>query len=105
MRDVSLADFCESFNSAFPVYVEHLVVGWYLSNAKAECLSTEFVLPNMLWMNGDFAQNIQVNKRWETAEEFFKRPEIAMHGIISGFVSATDGKSHEMTHVATSDYR
>ena len=61
--------------------------------------------PHMLSMVADFAQNVVVVKRWETAEEYFKRPEIALHGIISGFVSQADGKMHEMSHVTTSDFR
>ena len=61
--------------------------------------------PHMLSMVADFAQNVVVVKRWETAEEYFKRPENALHGNISGFVSQADGKMHEMSHVTTSDFR
>lgn len=61
--------------------------------------------PHMLSMIADFAQNVQVVKRAETAEEYFKRPEIALHGVISGFVSVTDGEMYEMSHVTSSDYR
>ena len=58
-----------------------------------------------MWMIGDFAQNIEVIKRFETAEEFYKRPEICLHGIVSGFVSTSDKKKHEMSHVTSSDFK
>ena len=102
---MKLTEFCERFSEDFPSYVEHLVIAWYLRNAKSEGFSAESMPPHMLSMIADFAQNIQVIKRLETAEEYFKRPEIALHGVVSGFVSAADGKMYEMSHVTSSDYR
>ena len=105
VTDMSLSMFLESFSSSFPKYVEHLVIGWYLRNAKAEGFSERCMPNHMMWMISDFAQNIQVVKRYETAEEYYKRPEVALHGTVSGMISVQDGKLHEISHVASSDYR
>ena len=105
VTDMSFTEFSETFKNVFPNYVEHIVIAWYLRNAKAEGLSVASMPPHMMWMIGDFAQNIEVVKKWETAEEYFKRPEIALHGIISGFVSSSDKSSHAMSHITSSDYR
>ena len=105
VTDMSLHNFEEKFQAGFPDYSEHVIVSWYLRNAKAEGLSPNFLPENTMWMIGDFAQNIKVIKRHETAEEYFKRPEIALHGILSGFISSSDKRQHEMSLVTTSDYR
>ena len=102
---MSLKSFEDKFKLNFPDYVEHVVIAWYLSNAKAVGLSPASAPEHMMSMIGDFAQNIKVIKRHETAEEYFKRPEIAIHGIISGFVSSSDKKQTDMSHVTSSDYR
>ena len=105
IKDMSVKSFQENFMSSFSSYVEHTVIAWYLRNAKAECFSPESVPPHMMWMIADFAQNIKVEKRWETAEEYFKRPEIALHGIISGIAPISNPGSYEISHVTSSDYR
>ena len=56
-------------------------------------------------MIGDFAQNILVKKRHETSEEYFKRPEIALHGIVSSFLASDNKMQMKTSHVTTSDYR
>ena len=58
----------------------------------------------MMWMIADFAQNVQFVKRFETAEEFFKRKEIALHGIISGISPSDSETGYEMIHVTSSHY-
>ena len=105
VTDMSIREFENAFKSNFSDYVEHLVIAWYLRNAKTEGLSPQSLPEHMIWMIGDFAQNILVIKRHETAEEYFKRPEIALHGIISGFVSSSDKKQHKMSNVTSSDFR
>ena len=105
MTDIDASEFSARFQKDFPHYVEHIVTAWYLRNAKSEGFSAASMPPHMLSMVADFAQNVVVVKRWETAEEYFKRPEIALHGIISGFVSQVDGKMHEMSHVCSSNFR
>jgi hypothetical protein len=102
---MSVKSFQEIFVSSFASYVEHIVISWYLRNAKAECFSTDLVPPHMMWMIADFAQNIKVEKRWETAEEYFKRHEIALHGIISGIAPVSNPGSYEISHVTSSDFR
>ena len=97
--------FEDIFKAAFPKYVEHQVIARYLRNAKAEGLSPPSVPPHMMWMIADFAQNIEVVKRWETAEEYFKRPEIALHGVISGITPMSGKEAYEISHVTSSDYR
>ena len=105
VTDLKVCDFEAKLKSVFPHYAEHLILSWYLSNAKTEGLSPKFLPEDTMWMIADFAQNIKVTKRWETAEEYFKRPEIALHGIVSGFLSSSDKKQHETSHVTTSDNR
>ena len=105
VTDLNFNDFSERFMESFPSYVEHIITAWYLRNAKSEGFSAALMPSHMLSMIADFAQNVQVVKRSETAEEYFKRPEIALHGVISGFVSANDGEMFEMSHVTSSDYR
>ena len=102
---MTVKSFEDRLRAEFPDYVEHIVIAWYLRNAKAECLSPAQVPPHMMWMIADFAQNVEVVKRWETAEEYFKRPEITIHGIISGFSSVAREGTFEMSHVTSSDYR
>ena len=93
----------DKFQTNFHDYVEHLVLSWYLRNAKIEGLTIS--LPhNTVSLIADFAQNIEVVKKWETAEEYFHRPEIAMHGIVSGF-KLDNGDLYQMCHITTSDYR
>ncbi len=102
---MKVRSFEDRFEEAFPNFVEHKVIAWYLRNAKTEGLSQTSVPPHMMWMVADFAQNIEVVKRWETAEEYFKRPEIALHGIISGIFPMCGEVAYEISHVTSSDYR
>ena len=102
---MELASFLEKFRDAFPGYVEHVVLSWYLRNAKSEAFALATMPTHMASLVADFAQNIQVVKRWEVAEEYFHRPEIALHGILSGMRSACDGKHHQTSHITTCDYR
>ena len=102
---MTVKSFEDRLKTDFPHYAEHIVLAWYLRNAKAECLSPSQVPANMMWMIADFAQNIQVVKRYDTAEEYFKRPEIALHGIISGFVPVDKEGTYEMSHVTSSNYK
>ena len=105
MTDMSLSFFRNRLSAEFPKYVEHLVIAWYLGNAKAEGCSDKYMPKHMMWMISDFAQNIEVVKRYETAEEYYKRPEIALHGTVSGMISAQDGKLHQISHAVSSDFR
>ena len=105
ITDMSVKTFEDRLKTDFPKYVEHIVIAWYLRNAKAEGLAASSVPPHMMWMIADFAQNVQVVKRFETAEEFFKRKEIALHGIISGISPSDSEIGYEMSHVTSSDYR
>ena len=56
VTDMSIREFENAFKSNFSDYVEHLVIAWYLRNAKTEGLSTQSLPEHMIWMIGDFAQ-------------------------------------------------
>ena len=43
VTDLSLQDFEDKFKAGFPDYTEHVIVSWYLRNAKAEGLSPNFL--------------------------------------------------------------
>ena len=102
---MSFETFLDNFKSDFSDYVEHVVLSWYLKNAKADGFDLEKMPAHMTSLVADFAQNIQVVKQWEVAEEYFHWPEIALHGILSGMRSGIDGKPHQISHITTSDYR
>ena len=102
---MTLEDFLDKFKESFSDYVEHVVLSWYLRNAKMEAFKLETMPGHMMSFVADFAQNIKVIKRSETAEEYFHRPEVAIHGIVSGFKSADGGRQYQMTHTTSSDYR
>ena len=105
ITDLTVKSFEERLKADFPHYAEHIVLAWYLRNAKTECLSPSQVPANMLWMIAYFAQSIQVVKRHETAKEYFNRPEIGLHGIISGFAPVDKEGTYEISHVTSSNYK
>ena len=102
---MDLTSCLERFKDDFSEYVEHIILSWYLRNAKTEGFDLQRMPTHMVSFVADFAQNIQVEKRWEVAEEYFHKPEIALHGILSGMKSAANGQPHRISHVTTSDYR
>ena len=74
VEDMTLEDFLEKFKESFSDYVEHVVLSWYLRNAKMEAFKLETMPGHMMSFVADFAQNIKVIKRSETAEEVLSPP-------------------------------
>ena len=103
IEDLDLLTFTKKFHEKFPVFVNHVVIAWYLRNAKSVGLGP--LMPShMITLIDDFAQNIEIIKRWETAEEYFHRPELAVHGIVSG-IKLESGEVYQISHITSSDYR
>lgn len=96
----------------FPKFSEHQIIAWFLSNAKNAAFASKNVPDHMLTGVSDFAQNLLHIRKHETAEEYFKRPQTALHGTVSG-ISKTiineDGSrshiGHHITQFTSSDYR
>ena len=63
VEDLDLPSYLAKFKEEFQKYVQHLVVSWYLRNAKAEAFAQDRMPPNMMSFIADFAQNIEVIKR------------------------------------------
>lgn len=112
VTDLNLTAFLVMFKNEFAKFSEHQVVAWFLSNTKNLAFSKSQMEPHILTQNADFAQNLLHIKKHETAEEYFKRKQTTLHGLVSGIATSTrtatggtEKVSHQMTQLSSSDDR
>ena len=112
VRDLDPASFIEKFSEDFPRFSEHQIIAWYLANTKNVAFMAKNIPDHMLTGISDFAQNLLHIRKHETSEEYFKRPQTALHGTLSGISKAItneDGSisyvGHRFTQLTSSDYR
>ena len=112
VRDLDPASFIEKFSEDFPQFSEHQIIAWYLANTKNVAFMAKNIPDHMLTGISDFAQNLLHIRKHETSEEYFKRPQTALHGTLSGISKAItneDGSisyvGHRFTQLTSSDYR
>ena len=106
---LSLDKFMEKLRELFLEYTHHIIPSWFLTNTKQELQKCRSARRNILFVTTDFAENIQVIRKYELADQFFHRIEILLFGAVASFVVMKGGEeepsSHEHSYIVSCDYR
>ena len=106
LTDMQMDAFSELFVSDFDDYAKHTVEYWFLNAVKIEAFDPTNQPSHALVGVSDFAQNVQVEKKVEMAEEHFHKAQIAIFGTVvsvSTPVEDDDNVKHSLTQVTSSD--
>ena len=71
-------EFLEKYETNFTSYAKHKTEAWILNTIKSTCSEKNFQSNDLLYMVSDFAQNLKIEKRKETAEEYFHKRQIVI---------------------------
>ena len=108
--ELSLSEFLKSFREEFIQYAHHIVAAWFLRSTKLELFHPTKERKNILTIVSDFGEAFLVVRKHETADQFFKRPEVNLHGSVCSFlVPKADDESgqsledYSMSYIVSSD--
>ena len=112
VSDLDPKSFIDKLVEDFPKFSEHQMIAWFLANTKNTAFLPKNIPEHMLTGVSDFAQNLLHIRKHETSEEYFKRPQTALHGTMCGIskvIVNEDGSTshvgHRFTQLTSSDYR
>ena len=106
LTDMLIEDFVDKFVTDFDEYAKHVVESWFLNTVKNVAFSSHNQPSHALIGVSDFAQNIQVEKKFEMSEEHFHKAQISMFATVASVSSPDEGGEcikHSITQVTTSD--
>ena len=108
--ELSLSEFLESFREEFSQYAHHIVAAWFLRSTKLELFNPTKERRNTLTIVSDFGEAFLVVRKHETADQFFKRPEVNLHGSVCSFLVPKDDdesgnhlQDYTMSYIISSD--
>ena len=81
--EMDMADFVAKFVQDFPAFSKHTLEAWFLNAVKNAAFSGENQPSHVMVCVSDFAQNLQVEKKHEVAEEYFHKSQIALFATVS----------------------
>ena len=81
--EMQMTDFLEKFMQDFPGFSKHTLEAWFLNAIKNAAFSNENQPSHVMVCVSDFAQNLQVEKKHEVAEEYFHKSQIALFATVS----------------------
>lgn len=110
--ELSLTDFLESFRKEFMKYAHHIVAAWFLRSTKLAFFNPSINRKSILTIISDFGEAYLVIGKHETADQFFKRREVNIHGSVCSFlVPVEDDESEEkfkevnISFIVSSDFK
>ena len=108
--ELSLSEFRALFQDEFTKYAHHIVAAWFLRSTKLELFKPSQERKSVLTIVSDFGEAYLVVKKHETSDQFFKRPEVSIHGSVCTFLvpdqvgdSNETLKDYNMSCIVSSD--
>ena len=101
-EELSLTDFLESFREEFMKYAHHIVASWFLRSTKLELFRPSKDRQSILTIISDFGEAFLVVGKHETADQFFKRKEVNLHGSVCTFLAPVPDAAGKLKEVNTS---
>ena len=108
--ELSLSEFLKSFREEFAQYAHPIVAAWFLRSTKLELFNPTKERQNILTIVSDFGEAFLVVRKHETADQFFKRPEVNLHGSVCSFLvpkeddeSGKNLEDYSMSFIVSSD--
>ena len=102
--EMSLAGFLDAFREDFQKYAQHIVAAWFLRSTKLALFTPFMERQSVLTIISDFGEAFLVIAKHETADQFFKRKEVNLHGSVCTFLLPKvdeDGKvTYEKVHIS-----
>jgi hypothetical protein len=102
--ELSLQDFLELFMKEFQHYGHHIVAAWFLRSTKLALFRPFEERQDVLTIISDFGEAFLVIGKHETADQFFKRREVNLHGSVCTFllpvVAEDGGVKHEEVNIS-----
>ena len=106
LTDMQMDAFIEQFISDFDDYAKHTVEYWFLNAVKIEAFDPKSQPSHAIVGVSDFAQNLQVEKKVEMAEEHFHKGQIALFATVvsvSTPIEDNNNVKHSLTQVTSSN--
>ena len=108
---MKLGEFLSSLREEFEAYSLHIVAAWFLRSTKLQLFAVAPSRQSILTIISDFGEAFLVVSKHETADQFFKRREVNLHGSVCGFMVAKDGQDgdsetleeYRMSYIVSSD--
>ena len=94
--ELSLDDFFISFRQEFDKYAHHILAAWFLRSTKLALFSPFEERRSVLTVISDFGEAFLVIGKHETAEQFFKRKEINLHGSVCTILKPVETEDNEI---------
>ena len=96
--ELSLGDFLVSFREEFMKYAHHILAAWFLRLTKLALCSPFKERQSVLTIISDFGEAFLVIGKHETADQFFKRREVNLHGSVCTFLFPVVDDDDEITY-------
>ena len=106
IKEKPFLDFLEAYKENFEAYGKHKTEAWLLNTSKNVCSDKRNQPGNMMYMVSDFAQNLKLDKKNETSEEYFHKKQIAIFASVSTVnikESEHEGEQHTISQITSSD--
>ena len=105
--ELTLSEFLAAFREDFTNYAHHIVAAWFLRSTKLELFQPSQERKSVLTIVSDFGEAYLVVKKHETSDQFFKRPEVNIHGSVCTFLVPNEEKLKEynMSCIVSSDIK
>ena len=84
---MSFDEFSASLQAEFDKYAHHILAAWFLRSTKLALFSPFKERQSVLTVISDFGEAFLVIGKHETAEQFFKRKEVNLHGSVCTFLT------------------
>ena len=106
--EYSVIQFMNMFCKTFPVFPNHIVSFWYLTNVKLELQKPLASRSSILFITTNFAENVLIVRKHELSDQYFHRIEILLFGAVASFVTTmemNDPVLKQYSYLVSSDYR
>ena len=95
--ELSLSVFLDSFQEEFRKYAHHIVASWFLRSTKLALFHPSKDRQSLLTIISDFGEAFLVVGKHETADQFFKRKEVNLHGSVCTFLAPVENEDATVT--------
>ena len=97
--ELSFDEFSSSLRAEFAKYAHHILAAWFLRSTKLALFSPFKERQSVLTIISDFGEAFLVIGKHETAEQFFKRKEVNLHGSVCTFLTPVQGEEDNFKEV------
>ena len=95
--ELQLEEFVAKLRDEFKIYSQHIIAAWYLRSTKLQLFSLSPARSAILTIGSDFGEAFLVVSKHETADQFFKRREVNLHGSVCDFLITKEGADQDQT--------